>query len=142
MGRARRRRYRPPGGVPDRMSERAHSIVVADDDDDILALLALQLERLGYTVLTAADGEAALELVHRERPALLVVDSMMPRLDGHGVIRRLRAEEATASLPVILVSARAQRADADAGLGAGADVYIAKPFRGAELAAAVRTLLG
>lgn len=124
------------------MTRGAATILVADDDEDILVLLSVQLGRLGYTVLTAADGEEALELVSRERPALLVVDAMMPRLDGYGVIRRLRADEATASLPVILISARAQRADADAGLDAGADVYIAKPFHGSELAAAVRTLLG
>ena len=117
-------------------------ILVADDDEDILALVALRLGRLGYRVTTAADGEEALAAMAAERPALAVLDAMMPRVDGYEVIRRLRAGPETAALPVILLSARARSADAAAGLDAGADLYLAKPFRAQQLAEAVASLLG
>ena len=117
-------------------------ILVVDDDPDILALVALRLRRLGYRVTQARDGQEALEQVARERPALAVIDAMMPRIDGFELIRRLHATPETAELPVILLSARARPADAAAGLDAGADVYLAKPFRADELAAAVRQLVG
>jgi CheY-like chemotaxis protein len=116
-------------------------IVVADDDEDILALVVLRLQRLGYRVRQARDGAEALAAVAEERPSLVVLDAMMPRVDGYEAIRRLRAEEATASLPVILLSARARSADAEAGLDAGADRYLSKPFRSEELAEAVAQLL-
>jgi CheY-like chemotaxis protein len=116
-------------------------ILVADDDDDILALVALRLERLGYRVRQARDGEEALAAVADERPDLVVIDAMMPRLDGYEAISRLRADPETVSLPVILLSACARSADAAAGLDAGADLYLAKPFRAPELAEAVAQLL-
>ncbi|HEY6054372.1 MAG TPA: response regulator [Gaiellaceae bacterium] len=117
-------------------------ILVADDDEDILALVSLRLRRLGYRVAEARDGEEALAEVARERPALVILDLMMPRVDGYGVIRRLRADPETASLPVVVLSARARSADAAAGLEAGADAYLSKPFRAEELAATIRGLLG
>lgn len=117
-------------------------ILVADDDEDILALVSLRLRRLGYRVVEAVDGEAALARVAEDRPALAILDLMMPRADGHEVLRRLRAEPETASLPVILLSARARSADAAAGLEAGADAFLSKPFRAEELAEAIRGLLG
>lgn len=92
--------------------------------------------------MQAADGAQALAAAAAERPALAVLDAMMPRVDGYETIRRLRADPATADLPVILLSARARSADAAAGLDAGADLYLSKPFRGEELAAAVDRLLG
>jgi len=117
-------------------------ILVADDDEDILALVMLRLQRLGYRVTGAHDGEEALAAAARERPALVVLDAMMPRVDGYEVIRSLRCDPETATVPVILLSARARSADATAGLDAGADVYMAKPFRAEELADAITRLLG
>ena len=117
-------------------------ILVADDDEDILALVMLRLQRLGYRVTGAHDGEEALAAAARERPALVVLDAMMPRVDGYEVIRSLRGDPETATVPVILLSARARSADATAGLDAGADVYMAKPFRAEELADAITRLLG
>jgi DNA-binding response OmpR family regulator len=117
-------------------------ILVADDDEDILALVSLRLRRLGYRVVEARDGEEALTEVARERPALVILDLMMPRADGYEVIRRLRAGPETASLPVVVLSARARSADAAAGLEAGADAYLSKPFRADELAGTIRGLLG
>jgi light-regulated signal transduction histidine kinase (bacteriophytochrome) len=90
-------------------------------------------------VSTAADGAAALEAVRARAPALVVSDVMMPRLDGFGLVRALRAESSTASLPVILLSARAGEDSAVEGLDAGADDYLAKPFSARELLARVRT---
>lgn len=124
------------------MATTAPLILVADDDADILALISLRLGRLGYRVAQAADGEEALAEAAREPPALAVVDAMMPRLDGLELIRRLHAAPETAELPVILISAMARTADVEAGLAAGADVYLAKPFRAEELVAAVRQLIG
>jgi DNA-binding response OmpR family regulator len=116
-------------------------VVGADDDEDILSLVSLRLQRLGYRVREAQDGAEALAAIADERPDVLVLDAMMPRVDGYETIRRLRADPATASLPVILLSARARSADAAAGLDAGADIYLSKPFRSEELAAAISQLL-
>jgi DNA-binding response OmpR family regulator len=108
-------------------------VLCADDDRDILALLALRLERAGYRVAQAVDGEQALALARELHPDVLVLDVMMPRLSGTDVLAALRADEATAQLRVILLSARAQETDIERGLEAGADAYLAKPFQAPEL---------
>ena len=91
-------------------------ILAADDDQDILELVAFRLERSGYTVIQARDGEEALRLALERKPDLAVLDVMMPKLDGFELTRRLRAEEATRRMPIILLTARAQDADVQAGL--------------------------
>jgi DNA-binding response OmpR family regulator len=116
-------------------------VLCADDDEDILALVTLRLTRAGYEVLQATDGAQALELALERLPALAVLDVMMPRRTGLEVLQELRADEATRGIPVILLSARAQEADVEGGLVAGADAYLAKPFRAAELVAKVDELL-
>jgi DNA-binding response OmpR family regulator len=117
-------------------------VLVADDDDDIRALIVFRLERAGYEVLPAADGETALQLATERRPDLAVLDVMMPKLDGYEVTQRLRAQEETSRMPVILLTARAQEADVARGLEAGADDYIKKPFSPQELGARVQAILG
>jgi DNA-binding response OmpR family regulator len=117
-------------------------VLAADDDDDILELVAFRLERSGYTVIVAHDGEEALELAVRERPDLAVLDVMMPKLDGFEVTRRLRAEEATSRMPIILLTARSQDADVQQGFDAGADDYVRKPFSPDELRVRVQAILG
>jgi DNA-binding response OmpR family regulator len=117
-------------------------ILCADDDADILSLVSLQLERAGFRVLKAVDGDAALEAAHAARPALAVLDVMMPKRTGYEVLAALRADPAFAELRVILLSARVQDADVERGLTAGADAYLAKPFKAADLVAKVRELLG
>jgi two-component system, OmpR family, phosphate regulon response regulator PhoB len=115
--------------------------VVADDEDDILALLSAALSAAGCDVVPAHDGEAALRLIQERSPQIAVLDISMPRLDGLEVLRRLRADVATTDLPVILVSARAQEADVKLGYAEGASRYVRKPFSPRELAAVARELL-
>ena len=117
-------------------------VLCADDDRDILALLALRLERAGYRVAQAIDGEQALSLARELLPDVVVLDVMMPRLSGTEVLAALRADGATAGLRVVLLSARAQEADVERGLEAGADAYLAKPFQAPELLEVVSQLAG
>ena len=116
-------------------------VLIADDEDDILGLVSLQLRRAGYEVVEARDGVEALTLALERSPALAVLDVTMPELDGLEVTRRLRANEATRELPVILLSARVQEADVARGREAGANDYLLKPFRARELQARVDALL-
>ena len=117
-------------------------VLAADDDEDILELVAFRLERSGYTVLQARDGAEALELARAENPDLAVLDVMMPKMDGFELTRRLRADEATSKMPIILLTARAQDADVQEGFDAGADDYIRKPFSPQELRSRVQAILG
>ena len=114
-------------------------VLVADDDADILLLVRLRLERLGFEVLTAPDGAAALELAHTRAPALAILDVSMPFLTGIEVTQTLREEGS--SMPVILLTARARDTDADVGTQAGATGYVTKPFTTRELEDAVRSAL-
>lgn len=117
-------------------------VLVADDDEDILTLVVLRLERAGYEVLAAIDGEEALQLALERRPDLAVLDVTMPKLDGYAVTRRLRASEATRRMPVIILTARAQEGDVIRGVECGADDYVKKPFSPQDLTARVQALLG
>jgi DNA-binding response OmpR family regulator len=123
--------------------DRAQPVVLAaDDDQDILELIVFRLERSGYTVVQAHDGAEALELAGSAKPDLAVLDVMMPKLDGFEVTRRLREDEATRKMPIILLTARSQEADIQRGFDAGADDYIRKPFSPQELRARVQAILG
>jgi DNA-binding response OmpR family regulator len=117
-------------------------VLAADDDEDILALVAFRLERSGYTVIQARDGQEALDLALSEKPDLAVLDVMMPKLDGFELTRRLRSEAATSRMPIILLTARAQDTDVAQGFEAGADDYIRKPFSPQELRTRVQAILG
>ncbi|MFZ1881935.1 MAG: response regulator [Gaiellaceae bacterium] len=122
------------------MSERP-VILCADDDEDILSLVSLRLERAGFRVIKAADGEAALEAVRAHKPILAVLDVMMPKRTGYEVLAAVRADQALAGLKVLLLSARVQESDVERGIDAGADAYLAKPFKAGELVAKVQELL-
>ena len=116
-------------------------VLAADDDEDILELVAFRLERSGYSVLRARDGQQALDLALEEQPDLALLDVMMPKLDGIEVTRRLRAETATSRMPIILLTARAQDGDIERGFEAGATDYIRKPFSPRELRMRVQSVL-
>ncbi len=117
-------------------------VLVADDDPDILSLIAFRLERSGYDVVTASDGEEALRLVVERTPDLAVLDVMMPKMTGYDVTRGVRKNEATKRMPVILLTARVQEADVARGFEAGADDYLKKPFSPQELRARIQAALG
>jgi DNA-binding response OmpR family regulator len=117
-------------------------VLVADDDPDILQLVSLRLERSGYEVMAAQDGEQALTAALERTPDLALLDVMMPKLDGYEVTARLRSNERTRHMPVILLTARVQEADVARGIEAGADDYVKKPFSTHELRDRVQAALG
>jgi sigma-B regulation protein RsbU (phosphoserine phosphatase) len=121
--------------------ERAARILVVDDNPDNVELARAVVESAGYTALTAVDGIEALERVKESLPDLILLDVMMPRLDGMGVLEALRANPATSQIPVIMLTAKAAVADRVAGLRLGADDYVPKPFSAEELVARIQTLL-
>ena len=112
-------------------------VLVADDDADVRELVAFRLTRAGYEVITAADGEEALELALRRRPQVCVIDVMMPKLDGFQVTERLRASDELSEVAILLLTASVEDAAVDRGLAAGADDYVKKPFSPAELVSRV-----
>ena len=117
-------------------------VLVADDEEDIRELIVFRLENSGYTVIEAHDGAEALELARNEQPDLAVLDVMMPKMDGYELTQRLREDEATSRMPIILLTARTQEADVQHGFDAGADDYIRKPFSPEELRSRVQAILG
>jgi DNA-binding response OmpR family regulator len=117
-------------------------ILIADDDPDILSLVTLRLERSGYEVMGAGDGEQALAAAIAQPPDLALLDVMMPKLDGYELTARLRGNEATRHLPIILLTARVQESDIARGVEAGADDYVKKPFSIQELRERVQAALG
>lgn len=121
--------------------EPRYRVLVADDDEDILQLLSFRLERAGYEVVQARNGDEALRLALELVPALAVLDVMMPGLNGFEVTRELRRNEATRATPVILLTAKAQATDVAGGLAAGADDYVKKPFDARDLTDRVDSLL-
>ncbi|HJT38029.1 MAG TPA: response regulator [Actinomycetota bacterium] len=119
----------------------ADVILVADDDPDILRFVELNLRLEGYEVLTAVDGEQALAVAHDRVPSLVILDVMMPKLDGYQVCQRLRTDGRTTGVCIIMLTAKSMSADKVLGLTAGADDYISKPFDPMELVARVKTTL-
>ncbi len=116
-------------------------ILVVEDDEDIMELLVCSLERENYSVAKAASGEEALKKVAKSAPDAILLDLMLPEIDGLEVCRRLKAEKATSGIPVIMVTARGAESDVVAGLELGAEDYVVKPFRPKELVARVRAVL-
>jgi len=113
-------------------------VLVVDDEQDILDLVRYHFEREGYQVVGCRDGKSALDLVGREKPDLVVLDLLMPGVDGFEVCRRLRRES---SIPIVMLTAKADETDTVVGLELGADDYVTKPFSPRELVARVRAVL-
>ena len=120
--------------------EGQRSVLIVDDEPTIVEVVARYLERAGYRTQTAANGEQALEAAARERPDLVVLDLMMPGIDGLRVMRRLR-DQASEPVGVILLTARGEESDRVTGLRLGADDYVVKPFSPVELVARVDAVL-
>jgi len=116
-------------------------ILVVDDDREIVRLVKAYLERSGYEVLVAYDGESALHMLRRERPDLMLLDLMLPGRDGLDVTRVVRSDGSLAALPIIVLTARVEDQDKIVGLELGADDYVTKPFNPGEVVARVRAVL-
>ncbi|MCC6445456.1 MAG: response regulator [Armatimonadetes bacterium] len=118
----------------------AKKILAVDDEKHIVRLVQVNLQRAGYEVVTANDGKEALEKVESERPDLVVLDVMMPYMDGFEVLRNLRSNPSTRELPVIMLTAKAQDADVFKGWQSGVDCYLTKPFNPMELLSFVKRI--
>jgi len=116
-------------------------ILAVDDERHIVRLIQVNLERAGYQVATAFDGSEALKKVEAEKPDLIVLDVMMPRMDGFEVLKRLQANPDTRGIPVIMLTAKAQDADVFRGWSSGVSAYLTKPFNPLELVTFVRRIL-
>lgn len=119
-------------------AQRKERILVVDDEASIRRILETRLSMIGYDVVTAADGEEALEVFRKQDPDLVVLDVMMPKLDGYGVCQELRKES---DIPIIMLTALGDVADRITGLELGADDYVVKPFSPKELEARIRSVL-
>jgi len=118
------------------------SVLVIDDDENIRDIVKLRLEVSGHTVHSAGDGEAGLTRARELKPDLVLLDIMMPRLNGIDVCRQLRADPELAGTPIVLLTAKGQEHDVDRGFDAGADDYIVKPFSLVELQSRLRRHIG
>ncbi len=120
---------------------RQHTVLVVEDEEDILELVAYNLERAGMRVLKARNGVEAMALLLREKPALVVLDIMLPQMDGKEVCRRIRQGEHTRSIPVVMLTALTEEVDRVVGFELGADDYVTKPFSPKELVLRVQAIL-
>jgi two-component system alkaline phosphatase synthesis response regulator PhoP/two-component system response regulator VicR len=118
----------------------ALKVLVCDDERHIVRLIQVNLERQGYQVITAFDGKEGLEKIRSEKPNLVVLDVMMPYMDGFEVLKNLRKDPETENLPVIMLTAKAQDKDVFEGYHYGADMYLTKPFNPMELVTFVKRI--
>ena len=116
-------------------------ILVVDDEADLREMLSLRLEANGYEVLTAADGEEGLAKARKEKPDLIILDLMLPKVDGYKICLMLKYDEKYKKIPIILFTARAQETDVSMGEEVGADAYIIKPFEPGILLAKIKELI-
>jgi DNA-binding response OmpR family regulator len=119
----------------------ADKVLIVDDDVQTLRLVGLMLERQGFKIVAASNGMQALQMSRTEKPDVIVLDVMMPDMDGYEVTRRLRKEPDTAEIPILMFTAKAQVDDKISGYDSGADDYLTKPIHPAELTAHLRALL-
>ena len=117
------------------------TILVVDDDPVILQLLQVNFEMEGFNVITAADGQQGVDRTRADRPDVVVSDVMMPKMSGIELVAELKGDPDTAGIPILLLTAKAQQADIGAGMDAGADDYVTKPFEPLDLVDRVNRLL-
>lgn len=120
----------------------AKRILIAEDEPNIVESLSFLLERAGFEVSVETDGRAALDAALKNVPDVLILDVMLPSLDGYEILRELKADDRTAKLPVMMLTAKGQREDRETALRYGADLFITKPFSNAEIVEAVQNLAG
>jgi two-component system phosphate regulon response regulator PhoB len=119
----------------------ADTILVVDDEQDVLDLVVFNLQRAGYRTLAARDGSSALQKAQEQQPSLIVLDLMLPGMDGTEVCKRLKADPKTAAIPVLMLTAKAEEVDRLVGLELGADDYVTKPFSPREVVLRVKSIL-
>ena len=117
-------------------------ILIADDEVQLVEMLKMRLKANGYKVLTAYDGQEALEKARNQKPDLIILDLMLPKIDGYKVCRMLKFDKNYKSIPIILLTALAQKSDEEMGSQVGADAYIIKPFEPQMLLSKIKELLG
>jgi len=117
-------------------------ILVVDDEKELVEMIKMRLEASGYEVIPAYDGQEALEKARKEKPDLIVLDLMLPKIDGYKVCRMLKFDEKYKHIPIIMFTARAQEEDKKLGEEVGADAYITKPFESQALLKKIKELLG
>jgi len=116
-------------------------ILIVDDEAQLVEMLKLRLESCGYEALTALDGQVGLDRAKKDRPDLIILDLMLPKIDGYKICRMLKFDEKYKSIPIVMFSARAQESDEKLGYEVGADAYIVKPFESSVLLAKIKELL-
>ncbi|MGD0015917.1 MAG: response regulator [Verrucomicrobiia bacterium] len=119
----------------------SETILIVDDEQDVLDLLAFNLQKAGFKTIAARDGATALQKARDAMPALIVLDLMLPQIEGTEVCRQLKVDPKTAHIPIIMLTAKAEEVDRVVGLELGADDYVTKPFSPRELALRVKTIL-
>jgi two-component system phosphate regulon response regulator PhoB len=117
-----------PGASAANPAQKRKTVLVVDDEKDLVELVGYNLQRSGYHVITASSGTEALDLARTHKPDLLLLDLMLPGLEGTEVARRLKADPATSSIPIVMLTAKGEETDVVVGLTLGADDYVAKPF--------------
>ena len=123
------------------MVQKRHRIIIVEDEESLLKLESILLSSRGYEVIGFSDGVAAIEGISRIIPDLVILDIMLPGMDGFEVCRRIRNDPALSSIPVIMLTARKNTLDVQRGLQAGADAYLTKPFKSAELIGTIERIL-
>ena len=118
----------------------AKQVLIAEDEPNIVESLSFLLKRAGFEVSVESDGREALEAALARVPDVLILDVMLPSLDGYEVLRQLKADSRTANLPVMMLTAKGQREDRETALKCGADLFVTKPFSNAEIVEAVKNL--
>jgi len=121
--------------------DKSHKILIADDEPDVLRLVASNLKSAGFSVIEAEDGPGALEKARNERPVLIILDLMLPGMPGLEVCKTLKAHEETAKIPIVMLTAKTEEVDRIVGFELGADDYITKPFSPRELVLRVKSIL-
>lgn len=117
------------------------SILIIDDESEFLKIMKVWLESLGYTVITAQDGKSGLGKARESNPDMIILDVLMPEMNGYEVCRLLKFDEKYKSIPVIMLTAKTQNVDRQLGERVGADDYISKPFKNEELLAKIKNIL-
>ena len=120
----------------------AKTVLLAEDEPNIVESITFLLERAGFAVIVATDGRQALDMALANSPNVMVLDLMLPEIDGYEVLRRLRADPQGENLPVLMLTAKGQRIDRETALECGANLFMTKPFANAEITAAVVKLAG